>query len=165
MNTIPLRRSSERVLGGVCAGIGESFGVDPVLVRLAAVVIGLFSAGFALVAYVVAWVLIPPAGTEPAAPRPVATPPAAAVSSREAWYAVGDELQALVGGLRRPSPESPVRDRPRSPLEAVDRAATEAGDRLRTPEVRESARRLATGLSTAVTTGVDELGRKVRGSG
>lgn len=68
-------------------------------------------------------------------------------------------------GLRTPAnPAAPERERSRSPLEAADRAATEAGERLRTPEVRESAGRLAEGLSTAVTRSVDEIGRKVKRS-
>jgi phage shock protein C len=35
------RSRSDRVLGGVCGGVARGIGVDPVLVRIAAVLIGL----------------------------------------------------------------------------------------------------------------------------
>lgn len=170
----PLRRSRQRVLGGVCAGLAERLDVDPVLVRIAAVVIGLISSGLAVLAYLVAWVLIPPPGAEPfpgadrasSSGEPRHASASDDVHPREAWNAVGDEFRTLVGGLRTPTPDTgPTRYRPRSPLEAVDAAATEAGQRLRTPEVRDSARRLAASLSTAVSSGVDELGRRARRTG
>lgn len=162
-----LRRSDERVLGGVCAGLAERLGVDPLFVRLATVLAGLVSGGLTVVAYLVAWVLIPPRNAVTSAPAaPARAPRPEAADPKEAWQAVGDELRTLVGGLRAPVPSpDPLPERSRSPLEAVDRVATAAGDRLRTPEVRGSARRLVTGLSTAVTTGVDDLNKRVRRSG
>lgn len=54
-----LRRSkSDRVLGGVCGGMGRYFGVDPIWLRIAfvALVIG---GGSGFVLYVIAWILIP----------------------------------------------------------------------------------------------------------
>lgn len=54
-----LRRSrTDRVLGGVCAGIAERLGLDALLVRVAAVVFALVSGGAAVVVYLVAWVFI-----------------------------------------------------------------------------------------------------------
>lgn len=53
-----LRRSkSDRMLGGVCGGLGRYFGVDPVWLRIAfvALVIG---GGSGIVLYLVAWILI-----------------------------------------------------------------------------------------------------------
>lgn len=165
----PLRRSvSDRVLGGVCAGLAERLGVDPVLVRLAAVAVGILSGGFALVTYLVAWVLILPADAQtvpgPAGQQPArAAAPQAPVDTRAAWNAVGGELRTLAETLRMPPPDQgPVSVRPRSPLQAADRVATVAGERLRTPEVRDSARRLAASLSTAVGGTVDDLGRRAR---
>jgi phage shock protein C len=51
---------TDRKIGGVCGGIGESYGVDPTLVRLAWVFIGIIT-GFipGLVTYIVAWIIIP----------------------------------------------------------------------------------------------------------
>jgi phage shock protein C len=54
-----LRRSSDdRLLAGVCGGLGRYLGVDPVLLRIAAVVLALAN-GLGLIAYVIAWILIP----------------------------------------------------------------------------------------------------------
>lgn len=52
------RSRTDRVLGGVCAGIGNYFNLDPVLVRVAWVV-GFFAAGIGFLAYLIAWIIIP----------------------------------------------------------------------------------------------------------
>jgi len=62
------RNTSARVLGGVAAGIADHFGVDPVLVRLGFVVATFFG-GVGVLAYVVAWIVLPDA-TPGAAPAP-----------------------------------------------------------------------------------------------
>ncbi len=56
-----LRRSVvNRHIGGVCGGLGEYFGIDPTAVRVAYVLLSIFSAAFpALLVYVVLWILIP----------------------------------------------------------------------------------------------------------
>ena len=54
----PLTRSSERMLGGVCAGLAEHLNVDPTLVRLAFVALGLVY-GFGALIYLVMWIVIP----------------------------------------------------------------------------------------------------------
>ncbi len=54
-----LRSRDDRWLAGVCGGIGVYSGVDPNVVRLLAVVAALLSCGTAVLAYVVAWVVIP----------------------------------------------------------------------------------------------------------
>jgi phage shock protein C len=55
----PLRRSrTDQVIGGVCGGLGRYLGIDPVLLRVAFVVLALAGGGGILV-YLVAWVLIP----------------------------------------------------------------------------------------------------------
>lgn len=54
-----LRRSQrDRVVGGVCGGLGRYLQVDPVLLRIVAVALAL-SGGFGLLAYVIAWIVIP----------------------------------------------------------------------------------------------------------
>ena len=54
-----LRRSaSDKVLAGVCGGLGRYRGVEPLLLRIAAVVLALAN-GVGLIAYVVAWIAIP----------------------------------------------------------------------------------------------------------
>ena len=52
------RDQKHAVLGGVAAGFGNYFGVDPVLVRLVFILLA-FLNGFGLVAYAVAWVIMP----------------------------------------------------------------------------------------------------------
>nr|WP_321497587.1 PspC domain-containing protein [uncultured Methanolobus sp.] len=55
-----LRRSREdRMLAGVCSGIGLYTGVDPVLVRLIWAVGTFFSLGTGLLIYLIAWIIIP----------------------------------------------------------------------------------------------------------
>src|SRR5512132_763825 len=54
-----VRRSrGERVIAGVCGGIGRYLGVDPVLLRIAFIVLALAN-GLGGIAYVVCWVAIP----------------------------------------------------------------------------------------------------------
>jgi phage shock protein C len=54
-----VRRSrGERVIAGVCGGLGRHLGVDPVLLRIAFIILALAN-GLGLIAYVVAWVAIP----------------------------------------------------------------------------------------------------------
>lgn len=54
-----VRRSrTDRVVGGVCGGLGRYLGVDPVLLRIAAVALAL-SGGAGVIAYIVAWIVIP----------------------------------------------------------------------------------------------------------
>ncbi|MFR9803926.1 PspC domain-containing protein [Pseudonocardia sp. RS010] len=56
-----LRRSRrDRVFGGVCGGVARYLDVDPVLLRIAAVALAL-SGGFGVLAYVVAWIVVPEA--------------------------------------------------------------------------------------------------------
>lgn len=55
------RSRSNRMLGGVAGGLGEYFGIDPILVRLGFAVLTLF-AGAGLALYIAAWVLIPDEG-------------------------------------------------------------------------------------------------------
>ena len=66
--TPPLRRDpGRRVLAGVCAGLGERLGIDPLIVRVAFVAAAL-AGGLGIVLYALAWVAIP-RGEGEAAPR------------------------------------------------------------------------------------------------
>ena len=54
-----LRRSTgDRVVAGVCAGIGAYLDIDPVVVRIALVLFTLFG-GAGLLVYLVFWVFMP----------------------------------------------------------------------------------------------------------
>ena len=66
-----VRRSrGQRLIAGVCGGIGRYLGVDPVLLRIAFIVLALAN-GLGVIAYVVAWVAIPEErpGQQPATAR------------------------------------------------------------------------------------------------
>ena len=52
------RNVNDRKIAGVCSGIGEYFDVDPVLIRLIWIVFA-FAAGGGIVAYFIAWLIIP----------------------------------------------------------------------------------------------------------
>lgn len=53
------RSRTERLLGGVCGGIGQYYDTDPNLIRILWVVLTLLSVGIGVIAYIVAWILIP----------------------------------------------------------------------------------------------------------
>lgn len=53
------RSLSNRMLCGVCGGLGEYFNIDPTLIRLLAAVIALFSCSAGVVAYIIAAIIIP----------------------------------------------------------------------------------------------------------
>ena len=52
------RSTSDRVIAGVAGGLGRYFGIDPVIVRLALIVLA-FLGGAGLVAYGAAWLIVP----------------------------------------------------------------------------------------------------------
>ena len=54
------RSKKERMIAGVCGGLGEYFKVDPTLIRLLWVVVTVFT-GFILgiIAYIIAWIIMP----------------------------------------------------------------------------------------------------------
>lgn len=55
-----LYRSSNRVMAGVCGGIAEYFDIDPTLIRVAYVVLTLFSVAFpGLILYIILMILMP----------------------------------------------------------------------------------------------------------
>jgi len=53
------RPRTERLIGGVCSGIGHYFDTDPNLIRIIWVVLTLLSVGIGVIAYIVAWIIIP----------------------------------------------------------------------------------------------------------
>lgn len=54
-----LRRSkTDRMLGGVCAGIANYLDVDPTIIRLLWVLC-IFLAGSGILAYLICWIVIP----------------------------------------------------------------------------------------------------------
>jgi phage shock protein C len=59
-NTSQLYRvMSEKKIAGVCAGLARYFDVDVTLVRLAVAAGTIFSGGLGILAYIVAWIIMP----------------------------------------------------------------------------------------------------------
>jgi phage shock protein PspC (stress-responsive transcriptional regulator) len=81
------RSSSDRIIGGVCGGLGRYFGVDATLVRIAFVVLTML-AGSGLVVYAAALVLVPSDGEVPATPT----------STRDRYLVAGVAIVAVIVG-------------------------------------------------------------------
>ena len=52
------KSESNKVIGGVCGGLGEYLGIDPTILRIIAVVL-IFFHGAGLVIYLIAWLCMP----------------------------------------------------------------------------------------------------------
>ncbi len=57
-NKVLYRSGKNRILGGVCGGLGEYFGVDPTIIRLVWAAMCL-AWGTGILLYLIAWVIIP----------------------------------------------------------------------------------------------------------
>jgi phage shock protein C len=86
------RSRTDSILGGVAAGLADYVNADPALVRIAWAILVVVTGGAALLAYIVAWVVVPEepeaAAAEPETDpvtgeviEPVASPAAAPTSS------------------------------------------------------------------------------------
>jgi phage shock protein C len=51
------RSQKDRIIAGVCGGLGEYFDVDPNIIRIIWLLVGLTGTG--IIAYILAWVIIP----------------------------------------------------------------------------------------------------------
>jgi phage shock protein C len=61
MENRQLKRSKNKMIAGVCAGIAEMVGWDPVLVRVGYVILSIFSAAFpGILVYIILWIVMPP---------------------------------------------------------------------------------------------------------
>jgi len=56
-----VRPTEGRILGGVCAGLGQKLGLEPWPARLLFIVVLLLIPGSQLLVYPVLWILMPPA--------------------------------------------------------------------------------------------------------
>jgi len=52
------RSEKNKVIGGVCGGLGEYLGIDPVILRIIAIVL-IFVHGAGLILYLIAWICMP----------------------------------------------------------------------------------------------------------
>jgi phage shock protein C len=76
------RSKSNRILGGVCAGVANYLNMDPTLVRVLTVVISLFT-GVPVILYIIALFVVPEEGSQPASPT---YPPVSGPQSQAAGF-------------------------------------------------------------------------------
>jgi len=54
------RSKKNRMIAGICGGIGEYFDIDPTLVRVLYIIVSVFSIAFpGILVYLILWVIIP----------------------------------------------------------------------------------------------------------
>ncbi len=54
------RSKKNRMIAGICGGIGEYFDIDPTLVRIIYVIVSVFSIAFpGILVYLILWAIIP----------------------------------------------------------------------------------------------------------
>ena len=58
-----VRSSTNKMIGGVCGGLGEYFDFDPTLLRLLFAALIVFGAGSPILLYLLMWIIIPAAGS------------------------------------------------------------------------------------------------------
>ena len=87
----PRRDDDRKVIAGVCAGVARWLGVDPLIVRIAVVILTVAS-GVGLPIYIAGWLLLPPADGSPAI--------AARLRARPGAWQIGAGVGCLtLGGL------------------------------------------------------------------
>lgn len=93
-NPIRFQRSrSDRVIAGICGGLAERFGWEPLLVRLLGVALFFFGAGpLIVIAYIVVWMITPR--------RPRATGSPANPDEEDFWRGVSDRPRATFSNLK-----------------------------------------------------------------
>ena len=54
-----MRSRTDRMIAGVCGGIGEYLGIDSNVIRLIWAIVSVFTVGTGVLAYLIAWLIIP----------------------------------------------------------------------------------------------------------
>jgi signal transduction histidine kinase len=90
----PFRRDPDNgVVAGICAGLGERLGVDPILLRVALLVLAIATAGLVAAGYAIVWLVIPEKGAATASEQGAPSSPRV---RRGGWrVAAGAGLLAL----------------------------------------------------------------------
>ena len=89
-----LRRSGDRMIGGVAAGLADYFDFDPTVVRLLVVLSAFLSLGVTILAYLVMWVVVPEQGKDAAAAASAAAGARETGRGRDVGQVVGVVLVA-----------------------------------------------------------------------
>jgi phage shock protein PspC (stress-responsive transcriptional regulator) len=89
------RSRSDRMLGGVCGGLGAYFNVDPSLVRLAFVLLLVFGgSGFLL--YLILWIVLPEEGRVYGSTEETTRANAQEIANRARQF--GEDMKSAFGG-------------------------------------------------------------------
>jgi phage shock protein C len=105
-----VRDTRHGMIAGVAAGIGQYLDVDPVLVRLAFVLL-VFANGLGLLAYLICWLVVPraeaAAGTPEGAGSAAGRAAEAGVEAvREAGARFASEVRSAADGVRTAAPDA-----------------------------------------------------------
>lgn len=124
MGTKRLYRDPDHaMLGGVCAGLANRFNLDPTLVRVVTILLGLVTAGTTVLIYIALWIIMPVPPPEPREDTPARRPSreeltgevreagtrvaeAARILGRAAQQAA-DEISQIPGRRSTPPPATP----------------------------------------------------------
>ncbi len=94
------RSRRDKLIGGVCSGLGKNLGFDPTLVRLFFVLLALAS-GIGLLVYLALWFIVPPEEVEAAGGKETLRTGADEIGERA--RAMGDDLREAI---RSPHPQA-----------------------------------------------------------
>jgi phage shock protein C len=89
------RSETDRMLVGVCGGLGEYFGIDSTIVRVVFVLLALFGAS-GIVLYLALWLIVPRASRVEATPRETFTD-----SVSEGWGLAQEGTETTKRGYQR----------------------------------------------------------------
>ena len=54
-----LRRSNDKMIAGVCAGLAHYFDLDPTVIRIVYVLLSIFTACAGVLVYLILWLIMP----------------------------------------------------------------------------------------------------------
>ena len=145
------RSKSNRILGGVCAGVANYLNMDPTLVRVLTVVISLFT-GVPVILYIIALFVVPEEGSQPTSPT---YPPVGGPQAQETGFPTappqtpaGVRAATFRQRLRRRCNPPARRRRLRTPSGAARARRGNSASLLRSPSRRSRNRlRLSRSLS------------------
>jgi len=98
------RSETDSMIGGVCGGLAEYLDIDPVLVRLAFVLL-VFAGGIGIIAYIVLWIIMPTRGRVGAPSSQVIRENVESMGERA--RELGEEVRSAFEGeaVQEPSPQ------------------------------------------------------------
>ena len=109
------RSKSNRVLGGVCAGVANYLNMDPTLVRVLTVVISLFT-GVPIILYIIALFVVPEEGSQP---NPPSYPPVGGPQGQTTGFSGAPPQSG------QPAYAPPATSAPAQPSQAAGQASAE----------------------------------------